>query len=402
MFTIEWDTEEVRKDVVRISSLSPRYIDCIDLCTSICVSVSSVDIAGLAENPAGNCTRLKHFFLDNFSVFRSIDPKRLRDKPFHRYYNVDNCVLGEGFRYYILYDRTSDLVTFEYIYTGKKVFQTLQIPLRAFANGVILSAEEMIVEILSVSTLGEDAGYWIFKADLDIIKDWYREVYGVDADQDHPSPTPAPERQMPGIIAIDHPGAVQMVWNRKELEDRIREVSATPYRSDIWKGFEMVFHFFIDDVDIIGGALTYFDSLLVNINWVFHRLDPEHIPQEKTHFTSDEPEAKVSGTVFEFTVTLSDDRETVLIDYMSAQMNYYTRTTVPLKRFARAVVQANEEFLQEAREIWPEVVLTTYYQWLVDDIVTLREWYRERYHEELPPRNPPTRTLRRNILHSIE
>ncbi len=383
MFKIEWDKGGVRKQIERISSQNPRYIDCIDLCTPVCVLVDNIDLSGRTENPEGNCTKLKNLFLGTFSVFRSIDPEKLRDKPFHRYYNIDNCVLGEGFRYYVHYDKATDLVTLEYIYTGKKVFQTLQVPLRAFANGVILSAEEMIAEILSVSKVCEDAGYWIFRADLDIIKEWYREVYGVDADQDRLPPVSVQEE--PGIVTTDHPGAVRMIWNRKELEDRIQKVSATPYRSDIWKGFEMVFHFFINDVDIIGGALTYFDSLLVNINWVFHRLDPEHIPQEKTHFASDEPEAKVSGTVFEFTVTLSDDRETVLIDYMSAQMNYYTRTTVPLKRFARAVVQANEEFLQEARGIWPEVVLTTYYQWLVDDIATLREWYRERYHEELPP-----------------
>ncbi len=387
MFKIKWDKEEVKVIAERISNSSYHYMDCFDLGTLFQVLVNGVDISGLTERQTPPRTRLRSLFLGTFSVFRSIDPEKLRDKPFHRYYNIDNCVLGEGFRYYVCYDGTTDLVTLEYIYTGKKVFQTLQIPLREFANGIIFSAEKMIAEILSVSKVCEDAGYLVFRADLDIIKNWYREVYGVDADQDRLPPVPV--REEPGVVATDHPGAVQMVWNRKELEDRIREVSATPYRSDIWKGFEMVFHFFIDDIDIIGGALTYFEPLLVNINWVFHRLDPEHIPQEKTHFASDEPEAKVSGTVFEFTVTLSDDRETVLVDYMSAQMNYHARTTVPLKRFTRAVVQANEEFLREAWGVWPEVVLTTDYQWLVDDIATLREWYRERYHEELPPLNPP-------------
>ncbi len=381
MFKIEWDKEEVKVITERISGSSHQYMDCFALGTRFQVLVNGVDISGLTERQNPPRTRLKNLFLGTFSVFRSIDPERLRDKPFHRYYNIDNCVLGEGFRYYVRYDRATDLVTLEYIYTGKKVFQTLQIPLRAFANGVILSAEELIEEIVSVSTACEDAGYRIFKADLDIIKDWYRDVYGVDADQDR---LPSVSFREEPDVATDHPGAVQMVWNRKELEDRIREVSATSYRPDIWKGFEMVFYFFIDDVDIIGGALTYFEPLLVNINWVFHRLDPEHIPQEKTHFASDEPETLVSGTVFEFTVTLSDDRETVLIDYMSAQMNYYAQTTVPLKRFAKAVVQANEEFLQEAREVWPGVVHTDNYQRILEDISTLREWYRERYHEELP------------------
>jgi len=391
MFKIEWDKEEARKKVERISSVCPPD-DCIDIYTSICISVSGVDISGLANNQERS-TGLMDLFLDNFSIFRCIDPKRLEDKPFHRYYNVDNCVLGEGFRYYVHYDRTTDLVTFEYIYTGTKVFQTMQIPLREFANGVILSAEELSAEVLSVSTMCEYAVCRLFRADLDIIKDWYREAYGKDADQDRLPPVPALERQKPGVVTTDHPGAVGMVWNRKELEDGIREVSAayyaTHYLLDTWDGFEMGFHFFIDDVDIIGGAVTYFCPLLVNLNWVFHRLDPEHIPQEKMHYASDEPEAEVLGTGFEFTVSLLNDHETILVDYMSAQMGIHrARTTVSLKKFAKAVIQANEEFLRESQDVLPEVVHSDEYQWMLEDIATLREWYCERYQEEVPQLKP--------------
>ncbi len=386
MFKIEWDKEEVRAISERISGSHHQHMDCFSLGTLFQVVVNGVDVSGLAERQSPPRTRLMELFLGTFSIFRSIDPEKLRDKPFHFYYNVDNAVLGGEFRYYVQYDRSTDLVTIEYIYTGKKVFKTLQIPLKDLATGIIQSAEEMIEEVLSVSKVCEDTSYYIFKADLDIIKEWYHKVYGEDAGCDRLNTEPSYEGQKSSVVTTDHPGAVQMIWNRKKLEDSIRVVSATHYDPETWKGFEMVFHFFIDDVDIIGGALTYFDFLFVNINWVFHRLDPEHIAQEKMHFASDEPEAEVSGTGFEFTVTLLSDHETLLVDYMSAQMNYHAQTTVPLRRFTRAVVQANEEFLRETWEVWPEVVLTDEYRCLIDDIATLREWYRERYHEEIPPR----------------
>lgn len=64
------------------------------------------------------------------------------------------------------------------------------------------------------------------------------------------------------------------------------------------------------------------------------------------------------------------------------------QTTVSLDRFTRAGVQANEEFLRETREVWPNVVLTDEYQWMLEDIATLRQWYRERYHEEVPHLKP--------------
>lgn len=384
MFIIKWDKGNVREIVERITNLQSQKLGCFDLGTIFHVFVDDIDISGLGERQDYAYTQLTDLFLGTFSVFRSIDPARLGNKPFHLSYNVENCVLGEGFRYYVSYDRTTDLVTFYYIYTGKKKFQSVAIPLRDFASGVILSAEEIMEEILSTLKECEDTSYQIFKADLDIIKDWYREVYGLDADQDRLPPVPAPERQKPGVVTTDHPGAIGMVWNRKELEDRILKISAPHCQPNTWKDFEMEFHFFIDDIDIIGGGFTYFYPLLVNIPWVFHRLDPEHIPQEM-HFGSNEPEAEVSGTGFEFTVSLLDDHETVLVDYMSAQMSIHrAQTTVSLDRFTRSVVQAIEEFLREAREVWPNVVLTDEYQWMLEDIATLREWYRERYHEEVP------------------
>lgn len=384
MFTIKWDTEEVRKKIERISTLSPRYIDCIDLCTSICVSVDGIYLSGRAENSAKNCTELKDFFLGTLSVFRSIDPDRLHDKPFHFYYNVDNCVLGERFRYYVRYDRTTDLMTFEYIYTGKKIFQTLQIPLREFANGVILSAEEMIAKVLSVSTECEDTSYHIFKADLGIIKDWYREMYGVDADRDHLPVAPALDRRKPGIITTDYPGAVQIIWNRAELEDRTRKV-ASPFDSDPYLNFEMGFHLFIDDVDVIGGGYTFYDSLfsllITCLYRVIEQVDPDVPHLKDISDASDVTE--VSGPGFDFHLTLQTG-EMVLVDYRSAQMGHRAQVTVPLKRLVAAVVQGNEELLLEAIEIWPDLVSSTLYHRQADDNSILREWYREKYHEELP------------------
>lgn len=391
MFTIEWDKDELKRVIEGFRNPHPQYWKCFGIASLFRVFVDDVDISGLGERQDYAYTRLTDLFLGTFSVFRSIDPVRLRNKPFHLSYNVENCVLGEGFRYYVSYDRTTDLVAFYYIYTGKKRFQSVAITLKDFASGVILSAEEIMEEILSILKGYEDTSYQIFKADLDIIKDWYREVYGKDADLDRLPPVPALERQKPGVVTTDHPGAVEMVWNRKELETDIQNQKISPWRYSpgTWRDFEMVFHFFINDVDIIGGASTYFEFLFSNLNWVFHRFDPEHIPQEKMHYASDEPEAEVVGTGFEITVSLLDDHETVLIDYMSAQMSIHrARTTVSLKKFAKVVVQANEEFLRESREVWSEVVQTNHYQWMLEDIATLREWYRERYQEEVPQLKP--------------
>jgi hypothetical protein len=321
-------------------------------------------------------------FLGTFSVFRSIDPERLGDKPFHLTYNIENCVLGKGFRYFVQYDRTTDLVTFDYIYTGKKEFQSVAIPLRDFATGVILSAEEMIGEILNISTVCRDASYRIFRADLDIIKDWYREVYGEDATHTIIRTGAPANREIPNSDIKKSPGHIQLIWNRNELEDRIRTVSAIHYDPETCRGFEMTFHLFIGDVDVINGATTFFDFLFPNINLVFQLLDPEHIDPETMHFSSDVPE--VSGPGFEFMVTLLDDHETILVEYMSGPINYHAQTTAPLKGFAIAVVQGNEEFLREVREVWPEVIHTDEYRGMADEISTLREWYCERYHEELP------------------
>lgn len=389
VFKIEWDKKELKRVIERFREPHPQYLKCFGIVSLFRVFADGVDISGLEERQDYTYTRLTDLFLGTFSVFGSIDPTRLRNKPFHLSYNVENCVLGEGFRYYVSYDRTTDLVTFDYIYTGKKKFQSVTIPLRDFACGVIFSAEEIMEEILSTSKECEDTSYQTFKADLDIIKDWYREVYREGTDQDRLTPVPALERQKPGIVTTDHPGAIGMVWNRKELEAGIQKISSRHYDPETWKDFEMAFHFFIDDIDIVGGALTYFEFLFFNLNWVFHRLDPEHIPQEKMHYASDEPEAEVLGTGFEFTVNLLDDHETVLVDYMSAQMSvHHARTTVSLKKFAKAVVQANEGFLWEAREVWPDVIRTDEHQWMLDDIATLREWYHKKYQEEVPQLKP--------------
>lgn len=388
MFTIEWDKQRVKLVTERISSDIPKDMECFDFGTLFSVIVNGIDIAGLSERRNPHLTGLMDLFLSTFSVFRFIDPERLQDKPFHLIYNIDNVVLGEGFRYYVQYDREADLVTFEYIYIGKSSFLSLQIPLKDFAAGVILAAEEMIDEVLGVSETCKDVSYHIFKADLEIIKNWYREVYEEDIGHFYASSSPR-EKQTPGIVTTDHPGAVQIIWNRRELEDRIRKISAINIRPDIWKGFEMDFHFFIDDIDIIGGAFTFFYPFLFNINWVLRMLDPEHIDLEKLHFSSND--SMVTGTGFNFNVTLLDDHETILIEYSGIfshvphkQFYDVAQITTSLKKYAIAAIQGNEEFLWEVKEVWPEVVLTEDYQWMTDEISTLREWYRERYHEELP------------------
>lgn len=388
MFKIEWDKQDVRIVVERISSSRHRsglpHMNCFDLGTQFRVLVNGLDISGLAERQDPPSTRLMDLFLGTFSVFRSIDPERLRDKPFHLYYNIDNCVLGEGFRYYVRFDRAADLVALDYIYTGEKVFQTLQIPLRDFASGVILSAEEIIEEILSVSNVCEDTGYHTFRADLNIIRGWYHEMYGIDADRVHLPVAPALDRQKPGIITTDYPGATQIIWNRAELEDRTRKI-VSPFDPDPYLNFEMGFHLFIGDIDVIGGGYTFYDSLfsplITCLYRVIEQVDPDAPHPKDISDASDVTE--VSGPGFDFHLTLQTG-EMVLVDYRSAQMGHRAQVTVPLKRLVAAVVLGNEELLREAIEVWPDLLSSTLYHRQADDNSVLREWYREKYHEELP------------------
>ncbi|WFN34576.1 hypothetical protein L1S32_00190 [Methanogenium sp. S4BF] len=379
MFTIEWDKREVREIVERISRLYHQHHDCFNLSTSVYVLVNGVDISGCTERQNCIYTRLMDVFLGAFSVFRSIDPERLGDKPFHLTYNLENCVLGKGFRYFVQYDKMTDLVTFDYIYTGKKEFQSVSIPLRDFATGVILSAEEMIGEILSISKECRDASYRIFRADLDIIKDWYQEVYGEDTSKQIVV-KPSLNRQNINETAIVHPGMIQIVWNRNELEDRTRNV-VSKLRYNPHLTFEMGFHLFIADIDIIGGAYTMFDSLFFfifsDLYWIIKEMNPEYLDPEEMNYLTDGPEG-VSGPGFEFTITLQDNK-TLLFDYQSGAMIDHAQTTAPLREFVETFVQADEEYLREALNVWPELGSSDFYLRKVTDISILRKWYERRY-----------------------
>lgn len=65
-------------------------------------------------------------------------------------------------------------------------------------------------------------------------------------------------------------------------------------------------------------------------------------------------------------------------------MSHPAQVTVPLKRLVAAVVLGNEELLREAIVVWPDLASSTLYHRQADDNSILREWYRKKYHEELP------------------
>jgi len=387
VFRIEWDHNQVKRaaerKAERIRVSGPSYPGCFEISSLFRVLVNDVDISGLTERQNPRSSGTADIFLGTFSVFRSIDPERLGHQPFQLYYNVKNCVLGDEFRYYVHYDRKTDLVAITYIYLGEKVFRTLQLPLREYADGVIRAADVMIVEILAVSPACRDDSYHRFTTDLEIIKTWYHEKYGEDADDSRRSAESSRVTYEPGVVTTEYPGAVQIVWNGKEVEEGTRMDS---YTSDPSLAlFEMSFHLFIDDVNVTFGGSTFYDfffnQLIICLHRVIEEISPG-FPQIKEKIDQS-TFTRVSGPAWGFYLIPAED-DLVIIDFMWISPSNRARVTVPLKKLIRAVVQGNEEFLREIVGIRPELSASKLYKRQTADNAILRKWYRERYHEELP------------------
>jgi hypothetical protein len=178
---------------------------------------------------------------------------------------------------------------------------------------------------------------------------------------------------------------LKIVWNRKELEDKIRLGEGERYTLDFWIPVQV----FINGIDISGleknprGDISQFYDLFVNFYYVFTTIDPERLANKEFGFASND-EKRVSGGGFSFYVEHQKKTDLLSISYHNFNFeisNIRKIISIPLKDFTKGLLISTKELLDELLSIDPKYKDDEEYRILEEDMGIIRSWYLERYGE---------------------
>lgn len=175
---IDWDKEELERNV-RSGEGEFRLLD---FWVPIQVYIEGVDISGLDKVPRGDISQFDTLFLNIFFVFKSIDPEKLGDTEFCYIASCKNEVFAGGFKFFVDYDKLTDFLAIKYINFVNKEFQFLNVPLKQFTEGFLLSTKKLLEEIENIDAAYRgDEEFIILKDNMGVIFHWYKEKYGEGA-----------------------------------------------------------------------------------------------------------------------------------------------------------------------------------------------------------------------------
>jgi hypothetical protein len=139
-----------------------------------------IEITGLKQIPEGEITRVSSLFPNMLFVLRHIDSEKLGKHQFCYGSNINNEVSGGGFKFYVDYEKQTDMLTVKYTNRAIREFRSLQISLRDYVEGVLCSMNKFLESIIqTVPERKSDEYYLGLEDDYNFIKKWYCERYGI-------------------------------------------------------------------------------------------------------------------------------------------------------------------------------------------------------------------------------
>jgi len=172
----------------------------------------------------------------------------------------------------------------------------------------------------------------------------------------------------------------KIVWNKEDVEQGIR--SGTGEAGPL--GFLTPIQVYVNGIDISGldevpnGNVTHFDGLFLEFFYVFHSIDPDHLPEGKFHMASN-VENRVYGGSFDLYVYYDKGSDILTLKYRNFVHPYYRILEIPLQDFTDGLLQSAIEMLAEVLRIEPEFKEDVNYLALKEDMELVQNWYWERY-----------------------
>jgi len=174
MLRIEWDKKELETRIMSHSSYS-----IMDQWIPVFVYIDNIEISGLKNIPNGDITHLISFFPNLMSIFQEIDPEKFGKIEFMKGPRTGNLVEGGGFKFTVLLEKKTDVLTINYSNKGIREWQTITIPLKEFINGALYAANEIISDFQRIvpRESEDDEFLTTLKLYYNLIREWYEERY---------------------------------------------------------------------------------------------------------------------------------------------------------------------------------------------------------------------------------